>query len=123
MYLLEKKGFMKKQLGLLLGFLCWANIAGAAFPAFKVQDIKLEGIQHVKPGVVFHNFPINTGNVINQQALSAAVKKLYKSGYFQDIASTRDSYILKVAGIIELLHSGTERLRINHIARIDGKID
>jgi len=94
MYLLEKKGFMKKQLGLLLGFLCWANIAGAAFPAFKVQDIKLEGIQHVKPGVVFHNFPINTGNVINQQALSAAVKKLYKSGYFQDIEVARDGNVL-----------------------------
>ena len=49
---------MKKQLGLLLGLLFWANIAAAAFPAFKVQDIKLEGIQHVKPGVVFHHFPI-----------------------------------------------------------------
>jgi len=85
---------MIKQLGLLLGFLCWANVAVAAFPAFRVQDIKLEGIQHVKPGIVFHNFPITTGNVVNQQALSAAVKKLYRSGYFQNIEVARDGNVL-----------------------------
>ena len=85
---------MKKQLGLLLGFLFWANIAAAAFPVFTVQDIKLEGIQHVKPGIVFHHFPIETGNVINQQVLSAAVKKLYQSGYFQNIEVEREGDVL-----------------------------
>ncbi|NQZ31364.1 MAG: outer membrane protein assembly factor BamA [Oceanospirillaceae bacterium] len=102
---------MKKQLGLLLGLLFWANIAAAAFPAFKVQDIKLEGIQHVKPGVVFHHFPINTGSVVTQGALSAAVKKLYQSGYFQNIEIEREGKVL----ILKL----TERPAVSKI-RIKG---
>ena len=61
---------MKKQLGLLLGFMFWTNLALAAFPAFKVQDIRLEGMQHIEPGIVFHNFPISTGDVVTQQGLS-----------------------------------------------------
>jgi outer membrane protein insertion porin family len=101
---------MIKQLGLLLGFLCWANVAVAAFPAFRVQDIKLEGIQHVKPGIVFHNFPITTGNVVNQQALSAAVKKLYRSGYFQNIEVARDGTVLTLK-LVE--RPAISKIRIN----------
>ena len=101
---------MIKQLGLLLGFLCWANVAVAAFPAFRVQDIKLEGIQHVKPGIVFHNFPITTGNVVNQQALSAAVKKLYRSGYFQNIEVARDGNVLTLK-LVE--RPAISKIRIN----------
>jgi len=89
-----KKGFMKKQYGLFLGLLCWANITLAAFPAFQVQDIRLKGVQHVEPGAVFRNFPISTGDVITQPALTAAVKSLYQSGYFENIEIEREGDVL-----------------------------
>ncbi|MEH6443419.1 MAG: outer membrane protein assembly factor BamA [Oceanospirillaceae bacterium] len=105
---------MKKQLGLLLGFLFWANIASAAFPAFEVQDIRLEGIQSVEPGIVFHNFPISTGEVITQQDLSSAVKKLYKSGYFQNIEVERDGDIL-ILKLVERPAVGKIRIKGNKV--------
>ncbi|MFT5706481.1 MAG: outer membrane protein insertion porin family [Oceanospirillaceae bacterium] len=117
MYLIEKK-FMKKQLGLLLGFLFWANIASAAFPAFKVQDIRLEGIQSVEPGIVFHNFPISTGEFVTQQVLSAAVKKLYKSGYFQDIEVEREGDVL-ILKMVERPAVGKIRIKGNKIIKTE----
>jgi outer membrane protein insertion porin family len=109
---------MKKQLGLLLGFMFWTNLALAAFPAFKVQDIRLEGMQHIEPGIVFHNFPISTGDVVTQQGLSAAVKRLYKSGYFQDIEVEREDNIL-IIKIIERPAVGKIRLKGNKAIKSD----
>ena len=103
---------MKKQLGLLLGFLFWANIAIAAFPPFKAQDIRLEGMQHVEPGVVFRNFPISTGDLVTQQGLSAAVKRLYKSGYFQDIEVENEAGVL-ILKVIERPSVGKIRIEGN----------
>jgi len=107
---------MKRQLGLLLGFLFWTNIAFAAFDAFKVQDIRIEGIQRVEPGVVFRNFPISTGDVVLQQGLSAAVKRLYQSGYFQDIQVEREGDVL-ILKIVERPAISKIRLKGNKVLK------
>jgi outer membrane protein insertion porin family len=109
---------MKKQLGLLLGFLLSANVAYAEFPAFKVKDIRLEGVVSVEPSLVFHNFPINSGEVITQAALSAAVKKLYKSGYFQDIEIERDANVL-ILKLVERPAVSKIRLKGNKVIKTE----
>lgn len=111
-----KKGFMKKQYGLFLGLLCWANITLAAFPAFQVQDIRLKGVQHVEPGAVFRNFPISTGDVITQPALTAAVKSLYQSGYFENIEIEREGNVL-ILNIVERPAVSKIRIKGNKVVK------
>ncbi|EPJ43817.1 MAG: hypothetical protein OFPII_39380 [Osedax symbiont Rs1] len=113
---------MKKQLGLLIGFLFWANIAAAAFPAFKVQDIRLEGMQHIEPGLVFRNFPITAGDIVTQPSLSAAVKRLYRSGYFQNIEIDQDGQIL-ILKIIERPAVSKIRIKGNKVLKTDVLIE
>ena len=107
---------MKKQLGLLLGFLLCTNISYAAFPAFKVKDIRLEGVVSIEPNLVFHNFPINSGEVVTQPSLSAAVKKLYKSGYFQDIEVEREADVI-ILKLVERPAVSKIRLKGNKVIK------
>lgn len=109
---------MKKHLALLISFIFWTNIAYAAFPPFKVEDIRLEGIQRIEPGVVFRNFPISTGDVVTQQGLSAAVKKLYQSGYFQDIEIEREGGFL-VLKIVERPAVSKIRIKGNKVIKTE----
>jgi len=79
--------------------------------AFPVADIRLEGLQRVAPGIVFRNFPVNTGDDIGAEELAGAIRKLFASGYFDDIQVARDGDALVLQ-----LH---ERPAISKI-RIDG---
>jgi len=85
---------MKKTIGYLVGCMLWAGLAQAAFEPFKVQDIRLEGIQRIEPGVVFRQFPLATGDLVTQSSVSSAVKKLFQSGYFEDIQVEKQGDIL-----------------------------
>ncbi len=113
---------MKKQLGLLLGFLFWANLAWAAFPAFTVKDIRLQGMQHIEPSIVFRNFPISSGDIVTQPSLSAAVKRLYRSGYFQNIEVERAANVL-VLKIIERPAVSKIRLKGNKVLKTESLLD
>ena len=89
------RGLMKNKFGLVLGLVLLAGSAQAAFPPFKVHDIRLEGIQRVEPGVVFRNFPIASGDIVSEANLVEATKKLFKSGYFEDIdIAKEDNYLI-----------------------------
>lgn len=79
--------------------------------AFPVTDIRLEGLQRVAPGIVFRNFPVNTGDDIGSKELADAIRRLFDSGYFDDIQVLRDGDALVLQ-----LH---ERPAISKI-RIDG---
>ncbi len=109
---------MKKQLGLLLGFLLCTNISYAAFPAFKVKDIRLEGVVSIEPSLVFHNFPISSGEVVTQPSLSAAVKQLYRSGYFQDIEVEREANVI-ILKLVERPAVSKIRLKGNKVIKTE----
>lgn len=85
---------MKNKIGFVLGLALWAGSVNAAFVPFQVQDIRLEGIQRVEPGVVFRNFPIASGDTVSEAGLVDATKQLFKSGYFEDINIARDDAFL-----------------------------
>lgn len=82
---------MKNKFGLVLGLVLWAGSVNAAFAPFQVQDIRLEGVQRVEPGVVFRNFPIASGDTVSEASLAEATKQLFKSGYFEDISIAREN--------------------------------
>lgn len=85
-----KQGF--RLIAAVIVFL--ASTVGNANSSFEVTDIRLEGLQRVAPGLVFRNFPIANGEQVDSQRLSSAVRKLFASGYFDDVQLARDEGVL-----------------------------
>lgn len=71
-----------------------ASTVSSAEGSFEVTDIRLEGLQRVAPGLVFRHFPISNGEQVDEQRLSAAVRKLFAAGYFEDVKLARENGIL-----------------------------
>ncbi|EAR63048.1 outer membrane protein assembly factor BamA [Neptuniibacter caesariensis] len=85
---------MKRSIGLLLALVIWSSVAQANNSSFEIQDIRLEGLQRVSPGLVFRNFPITAGDQVSSAALAKATRKLFKTGYFDDVKLSRDNGVL-----------------------------
>ncbi|MET4001193.1 outer membrane protein assembly factor BamA [Marinobacterium sp. MBR-109] len=85
---------MKRKLGLFFVSMLWMVQAQAAAFPFEVNDIRLEGLQRVEPGVVFRNFPVTAGDELTRSQLSDAVRTLFRSGYFADVQVERDGGVL-----------------------------
>ncbi|WP_353364647.1 outer membrane protein assembly factor BamA [Acidovorax sp. FG27] len=61
-----------------------ANAAWALEP-FKVQDIRVEGLQRVEPGTIFASLPLRVGDDYNDEKGSAAIRALFALGLFKDV--------------------------------------
>ena len=61
-----------------------ANAAWALEP-FKVQDIRVEGLQRVEPGTVFASIPLRVGDDYNDEKGAAAIRALFGLGLFKDV--------------------------------------
>ncbi|WP_299183081.1 outer membrane protein assembly factor BamA [uncultured Neptuniibacter sp.] len=85
---------MKRGIGLLVAILFWVTTAQANTSSFVVEDIRLEGLQRVSPGIVFRNFPVTAGDSVNAAELAKASRKLFKSGFFDDIQLLKDEQVL-----------------------------
>lgn len=84
---------MNNKIGLFLGLSLFSGLV-QAFNPFQVEDIKLEGIQRVEPGIVFRNFPIASGDTVTKSSVADATKQLFKSGYFEDINLSKDGDVI-----------------------------
>ena len=67
-----------------------------AFEPFQVLDIRVEGLQRISAGTVFNYLPIKVGQTINTSDSIAAVKALFKTGFFNDVSLERDGNVLVV---------------------------
>lgn len=76
-----------------------ASLVQAA--SFTVKDIRVDGLQRVSAGSVFGSFPINIGEKVDSDKLANASRKLFATGYFNDIKLQRDGDIL-VINVVEL---------------------
>ncbi len=86
---------MKRCIGLLVTFFLCVSLAQAnASSSFVIDDIRLEGLQRVSPGIVFRNFPVTAGDQVTSGQLAKASRKLFESGYFDDIQLLRDDSVL-----------------------------
>lgn len=78
-------------------FLCLLLIHTVnADSSFVVKDIRLKGLKQVSPGLVFRNFPINVGDRVGSNQLTKATRKLFDSGYFDDISLAREQDTLVI---------------------------
>ncbi len=72
-----------------------ANAAWALEP-FKVQDIRVEGLQRVEPGTIFASLPLRVGDEYNDDKGAAAIRALFALGLFKDVRLEASGNVLVV---------------------------
>ena len=72
-----------------------ANAAWALEP-FRVQDIRVEGLQRVEPGTIFASLPLRVGDEYNDEKGAAAIRALFALGLFKDVRLEASGNVLVV---------------------------
>ena len=67
-----------------------------AVEPFVVRDIRVEGVQRTEAGTIFSYLPIKTGDRVDDEKISDAVKALYATGFFRDVRLERQGDVLVV---------------------------
>ena len=65
--------------------------------AFRVDNIRVEGLQRVSEGTVYNYLPVNIGDRLTPQRTREAIRALYDTGFFRDVELRRDGGTLVVA--------------------------
>ena len=73
-----------------------AQTAGGG-DAFRVDNIRVEGLQRVSEGTVYNYLPVNIGDRLTPQRTREAIRALYDTGFFRDVELRRDGGTLVVA--------------------------
>jgi outer membrane protein insertion porin family len=63
---------------------------------FTVSDIRVDGLQRISAGAVFTYLPIERGDTVDSSKAAAAIRALYKTGFFEDVRLDRQGDILVV---------------------------
>ncbi len=89
---------VRRALPALVAALCAPWLASLAFAIdpFVVRDIRVEGVQRTEPGTIFSYLPIKSGDTVDDEKISAAVKALYATGFFRDVRLERQGDVLVV---------------------------
>ncbi len=81
---------------LVVALLVQLHIA-AAGEAFRVSDIRIEGLQRISAGTVFNYLPIQVGDRIDAKKVAESIRVLYRTGFFQDVTLVRAGRALIVS--------------------------
>lgn len=73
----------------------WLGLAHG-FEPFVAEEIEVEGLQRISAGTVFNYLPIKKGDRVDEEATAKAVRELYKTGFFRDVALERENDVLVV---------------------------
>ena len=88
---------MKKFLRLVVAT-CFLGPWTVAFSdqGFVVEDVRIEGINQVSTQAVFDFLPIERGDTVDDAKVAQAIRSLFGTGYFDDVAVFRDQSQLVV---------------------------
>ena len=67
-----------------------------AFESFEVADIRVEGLQRISAGTVFNYLPVKVGDLLTTGDSEAAMRALFRTGFFNDIYLEREGNVLVV---------------------------
>ena len=67
-------------------FSCVFLSTSHAFEKFVIRDIRLEGLKRIEIGTVFNYLPVKVGDTFTEQLSGRAIRALYKTGFFKDVA-------------------------------------
>ena len=54
--------------------------------AFVVEDIRIEGLERIRPGVVFNELPIRVGDSFSLEMSESILAAVYRTAYFDDVS-------------------------------------
>jgi outer membrane protein insertion porin family len=85
---------MKRIAALLL--LASVAVKAFALDPFVASDIRIDGLQRISAGTVFTYLPVEKGDTVTSERVQQAVRALYKTGFFTDVAIARQGDILVI---------------------------
>ncbi len=72
------------------------TLATGVVHAFVVKDIQVRGLQRISAGTVFNYLPVNIGDEFTPQKAAQAIRALFNTGFFKDIALEQSGNVLIV---------------------------
>ncbi|GAB4181633.1 MAG: outer membrane protein assembly factor BamA [Wenzhouxiangellaceae bacterium] len=63
---------------------------------FTISAIRVEGLQRIAEGTVFTYLPLEVGDRANSSTVRSAIRALYRTGFFADVAMAREDQILVI---------------------------
>jgi len=70
--------------------------AALAVEPFIIKDIKIEGLKRISLGTAFTYLPIKVGELLDEKSSDAAIRELFKTGFFEDVWFTEDNGVLVI---------------------------
>lgn len=67
-----------------------------AFKPFVIADIQVNGLQRISLGTTFNYLPVKVGETLTNEKASAAIRALFKTGFFEDVRLRREGKELVV---------------------------
>ncbi len=109
---------MKKSLTIIASLLYASHVN--AIDTFRVDDIRLEGLQRISVGTVFNYLPIKVGDKVTEQDTQRAIRSLYKTGFFKDVRLEREGNVLVVfvaerPAIFEINIEGNDAIKTDQL--------
>ena len=107
---------MKRLAALPLAIsLCCAALSAHAepFEPFTISDIRVDGLQRISAGTVFTYLPMERGDRVDSAAAARAIRALFRTGFFNDVALNRQGDILVI--------TVTERPAISKVTLVGNK--
>lgn len=110
----------KLQKHLLAGAISVALSSAAYAEAFRIADVRVEGLQRVSAGTVFSYLPVQPGESFDLDDSITAIQSVYNSGLFSDVKLARDGQTLVVLvkefpTIAEINIKGNKALKTNDL--------
>ncbi|WP_455374973.1 outer membrane protein assembly factor BamA [Kaarinaea lacus] len=70
--------------------------AALAFEPFIIKDIKIEGLKRISLGTAFTYLPIKVGELLDEKSSNAAIRELFKTGFFEDVWFKEENGVLVI---------------------------
>lgn len=82
----------------MLFLYCVMCLPAWGFDSFIIEDIEMEGLQRISLGTAFNYLPIKVGESLDADKATAALRALYKTGFFENVSFDRtgDNLIIRV---------------------------
>ena len=80
----------------VLSVLLLVTAPAYAFKPFVIADIQVNGLQRISLGTTFNYLPLKVGETLTNEKASAAVRALFKTGFFEDVRLRREGKELVV---------------------------
>lgn len=98
---------------ILLGILFFTTVVQSE--VFRIDDIRVEGLQRIAVGTVFNYLPVRPGDTVDESVTPDIIRALFKTGFFKNVRLERTGGVLIVyveerPAISEITFSGNNSI-------------